>query len=79
MKPKKKHLHPVTHKQAEILAFIREYREQRGFSPSIQDIANHFLVNINAISCQLKSLEEKGAITRVKGKVRTLMVVEAAA
>lgn len=79
MNHKKKRLHPVTDKQAKIIEFITAYRARHGVSPSIQNIADEFCVNVNCISDQLRSMEEKGAITRIKGVARSLLVVEVAA
>ena len=61
--------HPaITKRQHEILGFIRDKIENRGFPPSIREIGEAFeIVSPNGVMCHLKALEKKGYIERNKG------------
>jgi repressor LexA len=61
--------HPsLTQRQVEILDFIRDKIENRGFPPSIREIGEAFnIVSPNGVMCHLKALEKKGLIERNKG------------
>jgi len=55
---------PLTRRQRDILAFIREYREEQGISPTLEEIAAHYGVNKVTVFGHVRELERKGAITR---------------
>jgi len=58
----------ITKRQHEILAFIRDKIENRGFPPSIREIGEAFdIASPNGVMCHLKALEKKGYIERNKG------------
>ncbi len=58
----------ITKRQHEILEFIRDKIENRGFPPSIREIGEAFnIASPNGVMCHLKALEKKGCIERNKG------------
>jgi repressor LexA len=58
----------VTKRQHEILDYIRDKIENRGFPPSIREIGEAFqIASPNGVMCHLKALEKKGCIERNKG------------
>jgi repressor LexA len=58
----------ITTRQQEILDFIRDKIENRGFPPSIREIGEEFkIISPNGVMCHLKALERKGFIERNKG------------
>jgi repressor LexA len=58
----------ITKRQHEILGFIRDKIENRGFPPSIREIGEAFdIASPNGVMCHLKALEKKGYIERNKG------------
>ena len=58
----------ITKRQHDILAFIRDKIENRGFPPSIREIGEAFdIASPNGVMCHLKALEKKGYIERNKG------------
>ena len=62
-----------------ILAFIKRYIAQKGFSPSFRDIRDGVgLGSVSAVEPHIKTLEAQGYITRVKGQARTIRITEAA-
>ncbi len=68
---------PLTKRQKEILTFLREYLKERGYSPSLAEIARYFgIASLNAIYKHLKVLEEKGFIKRLSNRARSIRIVE---
>src|SRR6476646_4820307 len=58
----------ITKRQHEILDYIRDKIENRGFPPSIREIGEAFeIASPNGVMCHLKALEKKGYIERNKG------------
>ncbi len=58
-----------------ILIFIKEYIEREKFAPSQVEIKDHFNKALNVIQFHLKKLEEQKKIERVKGKGRSIRVL----
>ena len=65
--------YPLTARQAEVLAFIRQNSHLYG--PSVREIAAGIGVKSpNGVVCHLKALERKGFVRRIKGRARGLEV-----
>lgn len=65
----------LTHRQHEILAFIRERADQRGTAPTLREIMDHFGFSSPAtVSGHLDLLEKKGAIRREPGRSRNILL-----
>ncbi|HPX52164.1 MAG TPA: transcriptional repressor LexA [Candidatus Paceibacterota bacterium] len=61
-----------TKKEAEILEFVREYRQENGFSPSLVEIARHFERSVPTIHQHVYSLRSKNLLLIDKGKKRSI-------
>jgi len=54
---------PMTEKQADTWAWIKAYRAERGYSPTIQEIQSQFhLASTNAVASRLDAMERAGWI-----------------
>jgi repressor LexA len=63
----------LTRRQREILDFIVRWVEERGFPPTLREIAARFrFASVNAVRDHLKALEQKGYLRRRAGTSRTL-------
>lgn len=68
---------PLTKKQADILAYIRQHVEDRGYAPSYREIAEHFNLSSPATIHQyVKTLTEKGYLNSEDGSARSLEVLK---
>lgn len=68
---------PLTKRQKEILGFIEDYLTSHGYSPSLDEIAQHFrIASLNAIYKHLRVLEERGFIRRLTNRARSIQLVE---
>jgi len=54
----------LTPRQLEIVNFIREYFADRGYAPTMQEIANHLGVSRPTVFEHIEALEAKGALQR---------------
>ena len=69
----------LTRRQREILDFIEDFMGERGYSPSLEEIANRFgLSSVATVHKHLKALEERGAIRRGHNQSRSISLVERA-
>ncbi len=67
---------PLTQRQQQVLSFIESFIESRGYSPSMEEIADHFgIASLNAIHKHLHVLEERGFIHRLSNRARSIRVV----
>ena len=69
----------LTRRQAEVLAFIREYSVTRGYAPTLEEIGGHFgLASVATVHKHVANLVEKGYLRRGrKNASRDLSVVAA--
>jgi len=66
----------LTRRQKEILDFLGEYLEQRGYAPTIDEIAEHFgLSSLATVHKHLTNLQEKGLIKRAWNRSRALELI----
>jgi hypothetical protein len=66
----------LTQKQADCLAFIQRFKTDEGFSPSSDDIREHFgWKSGNSAVNHLRALEKKGMISRLPGCARAIKVL----
>ncbi len=64
---------PLTVRQREVLSFILTYRSDRGVSPTLREIAEHFgFASPAGAQKHVVALEEKGYLIRPKGRHRGL-------
>lgn len=67
----------LTDRQDSIYRFLHSYTAEKGYTPSMRDVAN-FLggVSTNAVEGHYKALEAKGYITRTPRIARSLRLVK---
>ena len=66
----------LTKRQREILDFLKEYIEKRGYSPTFEEIASHFSFNSKGtVYKHLVNLKEKGFITKAWNRSRSIELV----
>jgi repressor LexA len=61
-----------TKRQAEILEFVAKFQRQKGYSPSLGEIAENFGVSIPTIHQHVSYLRDKNLLSANKGKKRTI-------
>ena len=67
----------LTRRQKEILEFIIEYVDSRGYAPTLDEIASRFgIASLNAVYKHLLALEEKGYISRSWNRARSIEVIK---
>lgn len=66
----------LTERQEDILSYIKESVEIRGFPPTFREIADHFNIgSTNAVSGHIMALENKGYIKTLHSKARAITVL----
>ncbi len=64
-------MNELTARQRQLLNFIRQHHDQKGYWPSVREIQARFRIkSTNGVFGHLKALERKGAISRVAGHAR---------
>lgn len=61
-----------THRQSQVLAFIRDYIAVKGYSPTVREIAAFFGFSTTAAYGHVMLLTKKGAIQRDSGVARSM-------
>jgi repressor LexA len=65
----------LTRRQKEILDFISEFIEHNGYSPSMEEIAEHFhFASLNAVFKHLEALENRGHLHRDSNRARSIQL-----
>jgi SOS-response transcriptional repressor LexA len=64
----------LTDLQKKYVAFISDFRNREGYSPTLGEIADNFRVKIGSVQSVLFALQKKGFVTWKKGQYRTLVV-----
>ena len=59
-------------RQSEILEFITKFQRQKGYAPSLREIAENFNVSIPTIHQHVSYLREKQLLSADKGKKRSI-------
>ncbi len=66
----------ITAKQSAVLNFVEHFIEEKGYSPSYEEIAAGLgLKSVANVHKHVKHLLEKGLLSRPEGKSRALQVV----
>ncbi len=65
----------LTEKQLRVLRFFRDYRNQHGLAPTLEEAAQALGVSKITIHEHLRHLEEKGAIRRDRAKARAVAIL----
>ena len=66
----------LTEKQADTLAFIKSHIKDRGFPPTLAEIAGFHGVTLTAAAHRVRLLEGKGAVTRGAHQARSIRPVK---
>ena len=67
---------PLTRRQKEILDYLREYLERQGYSPTLEEIADHFdLASLNGVYKHLRALQARGFIRRLTNQARSIQLL----
>ncbi len=65
---------PITSKEKEILKFIKNFIKEKGFSPSIREIASFFNIAPKNAHKYINNLEKKGYIKKAKNISRGISI-----
>ena len=65
----------LTGRQREVLDYLTSYSRDNGYMPSLRETGAHLGVNVNCVAEHLKTLERKGAITRLASRSRAIKIV----
>ncbi len=68
----------MTHRQREVLDFIRHFMGQAGYPPTVREIGAHFGFVPRSVFDHLKALERKGYLRRTASKSRSLQILDPA-
>jgi repressor LexA len=69
----------LTKRQKEILDFVSGFIDQNGYSPSMEEIAEHFhFASLNAVFKHLEALESRGHLHRDSNRARSIQISQAA-
>ena len=64
-----------TEKQLRIREFIQQFRDERGISPTLEEIASNFGVTKITVYEHINQLERKGALKREKFRARSIELI----
>ena len=65
----------LTKRQKEILDFVTGFIDQNGYSPSMEEIAEHFhFASLNAVFKHLEALESRGYLHRDSNRARSIQL-----
>ena len=69
-------MHPLTKRQRQVLDYLNEFIEERGYAPSLEEIGQRFgLSSLATVHKHLTNLQEKGFIRRAWNRSRSVEVV----
>jgi repressor LexA len=69
----------LTKRQKEILDFISTFIDSNGYSPSMEEIAEHFqIASLNAVFKHLEALELRGHLHRDSNRARSIQLAQSA-
>jgi repressor LexA len=67
----------LTDRQAAVFKYIRDNILNRGYGPTVREIAQHLAIRSpNGVMCHLRALEKKGKIRRDSNKSRAIQLTE---
>jgi repressor LexA len=70
---------PLTKRQKDILDYLTHFLQHQGYSPTLEEIADHFgLASLNGVYKHLRALEARGFIRRLSNQARSIQVLEPA-
>ncbi len=70
-------MQPLTRRQREILDYLKEFIEERGYAPSLEEIGSRFgLSSLATVHKHLTNLQDKGFIRRSWNRSRSVELVQ---
>jgi len=67
----------LTKRQKEIIDFINEFTEDKGYAPSYREIGQHFGLSSTATVCEhIQTLQEKGYLKIDPNEARSIEIIE---
>ena len=70
----------LTKRQKEILDFVSHFIDRNGYSPSMEEIAEHFhFASLNAVFKHLEALESRGHLHRDANRARSIQLASSEA
>jgi repressor LexA len=73
-------MQPLTKRQREILDYLRDFIQQQGYAPSLEEIGRRFgLSSLATVHKHLTNLQEKGCIRRSWNRSRSVELISARA
>ena len=67
----------LTKRQKEILDFIKEYIDKNEYSPSVEEIKEHFKIkSVSTIHEHIESLKSKGYLKKIDNQARTIQLLK---
>ena len=70
-------MQPLTRRQREILDYLKEFIDERGYAPSLEEIGGRFgLSSLATVHKHLMNLQEKGFIRRAWNRSRSVELVQ---
>jgi repressor LexA len=67
----------LTQRQKEVLSFIDNFKQEKGYSPTIREIADRFEISVKGAHDHVTALKKKGSLRLVTRRSRTMEVVGA--
>jgi len=77
-RPETKETHCLTPRQLEIMTMIRDTRRSHGYSPTLQELADHLDISKITVFEHVEALLKKGLLTRRSNKARSLELTSSA-
>lgn len=69
----------LTKKQKLVLDFVKQHEKKKGYSPSLEEIQQHFkLASVSTAHFHIKQLQKKGLLTKEEKQGRTISAVKEA-
>ena len=65
----------LTEKQQAVLTFIRDFIEDKGYSPTLEEMSQYFGVSKVTIYEHVKALQEKGAVKKQANRKRSIELI----
>lgn len=67
----------LTKKQKLVLDFVKQYEKKKGYSPSLEEIQQHFkLASVSTAHFHIKQLQKKGLLTKEEKHGRTISAMK---
>jgi len=69
----------LTERQLAVLNFIRDFIQERGISPTLDEMAQYFKVSRITVHEHVNALEKKGALRKTRNHARSIELIESSA